>query len=59
MMVEAEESLQYMVERILLTIFGYPIKDSDVSESRLRQDPYRLNWKNDEQIEFSSYIDNM
>lgn len=59
MLSEAEDSLHYMIERILLTIMGYPVENSDVSKSTLSHDPYRLNWTDEEQIEFSTYIDNM
>jgi hypothetical protein len=59
MLSDAEDSLHYMIERILLAIMGYPVENSDVSKSTLSHDPYRLNWTEAEQIEFSTYIDNM
>ena len=59
MLSEAKSSLQYMIERILLTIMGYPVNSSDVSKRLLLQDRYRLNWTADEQMKFKAYIDKM
>ena len=59
MLSEAKSSLQYMIERILLTIMGYPVNNSDVSKLLLSQDRYRLNWTAAEQMKFTAYIDKM
>ena len=59
MLSEAKSSLQYMIERILLTIMSYPVNNSDVSKRLLLQDRYRLNWTADEQMKFKAYIDKM
>lgn len=59
MLSEAESSLQYMIERILLTIMGYSVSNSDVSKLLLSQDRYRLNRTADEQMKFKAYIDKM
>lgn len=59
MLSEAKSSLQYMLERVLLTIMGYSANNSDVSKMLLSNDQYRLNWTVDEQIKFTAYIDNM
>lgn len=57
MLSEAKESLQYMLERTLLSLMGFPVQESDVSKSLLSCDPYRLNWTVDEQKNFKDYID--
>jgi len=59
MLSEAESSLQYMLERILLSIMGFPVHNSDVSKQLLSCDRYRLNWTVDEQMKFKDYIDEM
>ncbi|MBL0379094.1 MAG: hypothetical protein N839_0005245 [Desulfofustis sp. PB-SRB1] len=59
MLSEANSSLQYMLERVLLTILEYPIDKSDVSKTLLFYDQFRLNWTVDEQIKFTDYIDNL
>jgi len=57
MLSEAERSLQYMLERILLSVMGFSVRKSDVSKELLSCDPYRLAWTVDEQLKFKDYID--
>ena len=52
----ANESLQYMLERILLQILCFPIEKSKVSCTLLFCDPYELCWTSEEQQEFYNYI---
>ena len=59
MLSEAESSLQYMLERILLTIMGFSDHNSDVSKELLSHDRCRLNWTDDEQMKFKDYINEM
>ena len=57
MLFEAKESLQYMLERSLLSVMGFSVQKSDVSKELLSCDPYRLSWTVDEQLKFKEYID--
>jgi hypothetical protein len=56
---KAKSSLQYIVERMILSLLRFPVTKSTIDPYGLSIKPYELNWTDDELQKFKSYIEMM